>query len=386
MKEEETALHVSSPSCRVGRIETILLCFVVFAQKIQCLAFHFQPAQSYLKHRTFNHRLRHLFEHAASETVSSNPINAPNSTVLSPSPLRPCFYKDSRGQRRVRWELDTLVVGQELECTIPSNFSLCLGRTGSKVFCECGVGRCRDGQNWKIVFGMLRLDARKESVARKQLQRLKKKEIFTAYVSRIRTHNDQFDIVLKAEEVLPKRPLVSVGQLVPGQNVVGQVDRVKPYGVLLRIQNEEGVEVNRHGLLHIKTVADLFGHYIDKEEGLKQAGLNRGDRIKLQVASVQSKRLLLDFTDEAKAAAQEEKTRRKDRKDREASTPPTKLASQASVVGSGASSQPNTVIDSSPSPSSEDGNSDDEDLEDEEDWDDYDELNDIEDQLGLGTY
>ena len=88
--------------------------------------------------------------------------------------------------------------------------------------------------------------------------------------------------------------------------------RVEPYGVLL------DVGANRDGLLHIQQVSQFFQRYIDKEEGLKrEAGLERGARGVLQVLSNNNKkRLLLDFTKEAKREVKElrKEERKKKRK------------------------------------------------------------------------
>ena len=52
------------------------------------------------------------------------------------------------------------------------------------------------------------------------------------------------------------------------------------------------------GLLHISTVADLYGKYINKETGLAKAGLELNARIRVAVASNQNKRLALRFTND----------------------------------------------------------------------------------------
>lgn len=80
-----------------------------------------------------------------------------------------------------------------------------------------------------------------------------------------------------------------------------QVVQVRSYGVFV------DVGVSRLGLLHINTVADFFGTYIDKKKGLRKAGLEEGAEIKVSVQSNQRKRLALDFTEDSKMEMQREK-------------------------------------------------------------------------------
>ena len=300
-------------------------------------------------------------------------------------------------------ELDSLTIGQELECSIPTYSNLFSGKRGHKIFCECGVGRCRDGETWKMVFGMLRLD-RKESAARKKLQRLKEKKSFTAYVSRLRPDNDEFEIVLTTDNIpQQQKQLVSLSSLRIGQEVIGTVNRVEPYGVLVQVQadNEGNAVFNRHGLLHIQKVADLFGTFINKEQGLKESGLGKGDKVRLQVASLKSKRLYLDFTDDVKAAAEQE--RQEAEQIREKNQAAQEVAAARSVPGLVASVNieeeatmmiPSFEIDDNLKSIDNEGDAMDDNYDEDEDEDeyyddddeDYDEDRDIEDQLGLGTY
>ncbi|GKY92281.1 hypothetical protein MPSEU_000199200 [Mayamaea pseudoterrestris] len=326
---------------------------------------------------------------------SKSTIEASKNTTIS---KRPCFYRNHKDQWKKRIELDSLSLNQPLECTIPSNAKLLVGKTGNKVFCECGVCTYKGkNNNYKLVFGMLRLD-RKESAARKKLQKLKSKPCFSAYVSRIRPCNDEFEISLVAAAAEHDAtttttaaaigPKVSVSRLRVGQQVIGRVERVEPYGVLVSVETDAGT-VNRHGLVHVQRVADLFGHYINKEQGLKDAGLGRGERIRLQVASVESKRLFLDFTDEVKeAAAQEREERRKEKETKQAER--NAVASPAERVVPVASSPAVALpVSSTDASVNEVDQEDDYDDDEDEDWDedeDYDEDRDIEDQLGLGTY
>uniref|UniRef100_A0A7S3L198 S1 motif domain-containing protein n=1 Tax=Amphora coffeiformis TaxID=265554 RepID=A0A7S3L198_9STRA len=277
-----------------------------------------------------------------------------------------------------RLELSELQIGQELQATIVQE--LLQAKTGPKVFCEVGVGRYRpqyahrtenigdnnndnnnnDNNNthgtdngntdnnkpsqrkdWKIVTAMLRLGppGKKESVARKRAQRLRNKPYFPVYVSRIRLANTALEVCLTQAEALEaaRNDAAARGQkdndnnnngngsttttawknLVPGQVVTGRVVRVEDYGVLVQIDGAQ----RRHGLLHIQTVADLLGRFIDKKTGLiETAGLERGTRVQLQVGASSSsstkkgKEIALEFTDEAQQAAAEERQKKTERK------------------------------------------------------------------------
>jgi hypothetical protein len=60
-------------------------------------------------------------------------------------------------------------------------------------------------------------------------------------------------------------------------------------------------------LLHIKKVPDLYERYIRKKDGLEEAGLEKGRRVRLQVLQEDKKWLELDFTNELKAESAAEK-------------------------------------------------------------------------------
>eukprot|EP00527_Entomoneis_sp_CCMP2396_P004385 CAMPEP_0198141984 /NCGR_PEP_ID=MMETSP1443-20131203/4888_1 /TAXON_ID=186043 /ORGANISM="Entomoneis sp., Strain CCMP2396" /LENGTH=350 /DNA_ID=CAMNT_0043804893 /DNA_START=307 /DNA_END=1355 /DNA_ORIENTATION=+ len=347
---------------------------------------------------------------------------------------RPCFYKSpTRNWWLPRKELSELEVGQKLEATIVQE--LFDGKTGPKIFCEVGVGRCRDKEKWKIVTAMLRMGHRgaKRSVVSKRVARLRKKEhgVFSVYVSRIRPDNDQLEVVLNEDElkkVTDKPTKVSVSSLQAGQEVAGEVVRVEPFGVMV------DVGANRVGLLHIKRVSRLMQKYTDKEEGLKKSGLTKGSQVLLQVESVKRKRLFLDFTDAVKGEALRKKkgSTLESGGSLETQTVPSKAATTASSADQSASSSttvqlpkeqlpkdtPSTsASQASPNQSapstttttqvnnqlSADEEADwaayaamqqgtpsevdqkDDDAEEEEDYDDnYDEDRDIEDSLGLG--
>ena len=313
-----------------------------------------------------------------------------------------CYYKSpsSAGRWKPRIELSELSIGQELPDAVVVQ-ELIEGKTGPKVFVDCGVGRFssrRKGGGWKIQTAMLRLNERKKSVAVKRAARLRRKEYFPVYVSRIRLDNDQLEVCLNPEDVAQyqeqqEKKRISVSNLKQGQECVGTVERVLDYGVLVN------VGANRRGLLHIQRVADLNGRFVNKADGLIEAGLERGARIKVQVLEpVQKKRLFLDFTEDVKQNAREETEKQKeaqqgnevmesDRKD--------SLGNEASVTPSGQS-----TLSSDPyaeyaqeaaayqkqnqAVAGEVGYDDDE--VDDDEYDDYDEDRDIEDALGLGTY
>jgi predicted RNA-binding protein with RPS1 domain len=315
--------------------------------------------------------------------TATTAVNNNNSTNISTR--RKCFYLSASTKNyKPRVELDDLVVGQELvDCVIVQE--LLDGKTGPKAYCDCGIGRCRDGVNWTIVNGMLRLD-RKESVAKKRIKRLQTSDAFTAYVSRIRPNNDQFEIVTSREliENYKERKFASAGALKPGQQVTGTVVRLEDYGVFVQLE-VDGAPVNRPGLLHIQRVADLYGCYINKKEGLEEAGLERGARVKLQVLSNDKQRLFLDFTDDVKAEADAE------RDEENEPTAQSKGCSVQTVDDQSVVSEEVMSAWAEYNPGGEGAES----LESENDVttqelyyedDDFDEDREIEDALGIGTY
>ena len=307
---------------------------------------------------------------------------------------RPCFFKSASGKWKERIELGDLTLGQELtDCHVVQE--LLDAKTGPKLFCDCGVGRTRDGQQWKIVTAVLRLDQdrRKLSVARKRAARLKGRPAFSGFVTRIRPDNDQFEICLSPEEAQSRqRPkLPGVSSLSVAQEVIGTVVRIENYGVLVN------VGVNRPGLLHIKTVADLVGKFVPPTvEGFEEVGLELGAKVKLQVQSNEKKRLFLDFTEDVKREAEQEREDRK-RKPEKQAIEVIEGDSGVQVDVDGPSSDAITDSFSALSKEeeaawaayafqSESAQEEEEDDDDEYDDDDYDEDRDIEDALGLGTY
>lgn len=183
------------------------------------------------------------------------------------------------------------------------------GKTGPKLFVECGVGRTHPRtQQWSIVFGMLRLERSKASVVLKRAERLRKRDSIPLFVSRVQADCGRLEVCTNQEDLesyISAAPKVPVMSLKPKDEVKGTVINVLPYGVIVDIG------ANRRGLLHIRSVAQLYGRYIKKEEGLVEAGLGKGTKVRLMVESNEKRRLLLDFTDDVKEGAQAEREIRK---------------------------------------------------------------------------
>lgn len=306
----------------------------------------------------------HLFDISArrSQPTPITPLSA------VPGERVPCFFRSrASGKWKPRLELSDLTVGQELEdCHVVQE--LLDAKTGPKLFVDCGVGRCHGGK-WKIVNGMLRLD-RKQSAARKRASRLRKKSSFSAFVSRIRPENQQFEVAIKQVQDRPKK--VPVSSLKAGEQVTGTVERLEDYGALV------DVGANRHGLLHIQRVADLYGRYIDKAKGLSKAGLERGARLRLKVASNEQSRLFLDFTDDVKEDSGTDKEA-ETAQQTEFEERPTDSSAVSSKDGH---SSTTLISDEEATAWAEYADYAEEEVEEEE----YDEDRDIEDALGLGTY
>jgi predicted RNA-binding protein with RPS1 domain len=250
------------------------------------------------------------------------------------------------------------------------------------VFFDCGVGRINHKGEWQMVNGMMRLGKNvKVSVTKKQATRLRRKDYVQVVVSRVYPQGARFEVVsLDTAAVQPQEQpkLIPAFALIPKQELVGTVMRVTDYGVFV------DVNANRRGLLHIQKVADLYGRYINKEQGLVDAGLERGARIRVVVLSNEKKRLFLDFTDDVKQDAETERIQ--DEMKRQA---------EERVVVTPVQEQEQSDQKESYEISEEEAaawvayaSTDDESYEREspENDDDYDEERDIEDALGLGTY
>lgn len=236
-------------------------------------------------------------EKASNDNLSSGPISATfnRSKGHDGGPLK-CYWKPkgpkSRWQERIN--IQDLKVGQELSGHLVEEFLG--GKTGPKLFFDCGVGRTnpKTGE-WSIVNGMLRLDRTKASVTKKRTIRYRKKDQVPLFVARIQPECAQLEVCSTVEDLAKYTnvvPKVSITSLKSNQEVVGEVVKLLPYGAVV------DVGANCRGLLHITKVANLYGRYIDKEEGLQEAGLQTGTKVRLKVASINKRRLSLEFTDD----------------------------------------------------------------------------------------
>ena len=267
------------------------------------------------------------------------------------------------------------------------------GTTGPKVYLDVGVCRLDRNGKWQIANGMMRLGGKghKSSVTRKRATRLRRRAVVPVVVSRIYPSCARFEVVTDDTAILPNVPLlIPASTLKPGQELVGTVTRVLPFGVFV------DVGANRNGLLHIQKVADLYQHYIDKEEGLEQAGLERGARIRVAVVENDRKRLFLDFTDDVKQQAAEEAkadTAATVVKESDAVVETTTTLSEKRIPveeqeqsGESASAAYASTSEEEAAAWAAYAGTDEEEYIYEEDDGDYDEDKDIEDALGLGSY
>jgi len=258
---------------------------------------------------------------SSSDTVAASTASETTTTTKeSRGPYeRPCRYNLS-GRWIDRVELQHLEIGQNLTgVQLENKYNLLAGKTGPKVFFECGVGRVDAEGRWQMVNGMLRLGKKgtKKSVTRKRADRLGGGREVELFVSNIDLNSGRLEVRTSSEQALEeaekKVKKISASSLTEGQELVGKVVRLEPYGAFL------DVGANRLGLLHIKRVADLFGKYIQKEKGMEEvAGLERGVNIRVSVLSNEKKgKLFLDFTDDVKEDAEREKEERKRDTERE---------------------------------------------------------------------
>ena len=394
-----------------------------------------------------------------------SPALSPHSSDIESSKRPPCFWKpkgeglndemaatkskqstNPRRDRGPRWRprvhLDDLKVGDRLDGSHVVQ-ELLDGKTGPKIFVECGVGRTSpkrkrkktrsidsDGdeesistssnnnknkyddddydESWSIVYGMVRLGHKgmKASVVRKRSAKLRSRDSFPVWVTRIRPECAWLEVCTREDDLAPylkeaKQPRKTpVTSLQPQQEVKGEVVKIFPYGVLV------DVGANRPGLLHVRKIASLYNKFIDKEQGIIDAGLPKGTKVRLQVESIESRRLFLDFTDDVKDEAkaeierikEEKKQRRKQRKQqlREQKQQKDMVAmqalNQAPVVDSALSSTSadsqtaNIVGVSDDNIPNEIYEADDDDDDDDDEEEEYDEDEAIEDAFGLDMY
>jgi len=219
------------------------------------------------------------------------------------SEIKSCLYKSSEGWKQ-RIQLNELEVGQKIIGEKIAGTDLLGGKTGPKLFFECGVGRVDARGKWHMVSAMLRFQTKytKISVIRKRTAKFSENQV-ELYVHRIRLDNGQLEVCADHETLLSaiandkKNSIVPSSSLKVGQELVGTVIELRPYGCLV------DVGANRRGLLHIQKVADLYGKYIKKESGLKMAGLEQGAIIRVAVLENKKKRLALDFAKDVKEDA-----------------------------------------------------------------------------------
>jgi predicted RNA-binding protein with RPS1 domain len=333
--------------------------------------------------RTWDHVNRLSFTRCFESSPTAGGVEVPPSS--SPDEPKPCMwrptYKGGRWHERIN--LEDLKVGQNLTGYVVEE--LLGGKTGPKIFFECGVGRKNNGvgkySKWNIVNGMLRLNREKIAVTKKRATRLRKKEKVELYVSRVQPGCGRLEVCLDPEDVkvYKGKPKVPVTSLKVDQEVKGEIVKLLPYGVMV------DVGANRLGLLHIQKVADLYEKYVDKEKGLFNFGLERGAKVRLKVAAIEERRISLDFTNDVKEQAKEARAPKSKEIPVEVIAPQSQkdvdmseeeLASWAAYsAGEETSKETNQeVIEEN------------EEDEEEEDDDDYDEDKDIEDAMGLGTY
>eukprot|EP00531_Pseudo-nitzschia_arenysensis_P015173 CAMPEP_0116128342 /NCGR_PEP_ID=MMETSP0329-20121206/7312_1 /TAXON_ID=697910 /ORGANISM="Pseudo-nitzschia arenysensis, Strain B593" /LENGTH=358 /DNA_ID=CAMNT_0003622481 /DNA_START=126 /DNA_END=1202 /DNA_ORIENTATION=- len=311
--------------------------------------------------------------------LSTNDVNAEvkssNSTVTRPSFWKP---KAAKSRWKERFLLEDLEIGQEISGHVVQDFLE--AKTGPKLYFECGVGRINRLGNWSIVNGMLRLDRGKASVARKRAARFRNKDSVQLYVSRIQKECGRLEVSAKIEDVkkYTSEPKISVTSLQKNQEVIGKVVKLHPYGAIIDIG------ANVKGLLHITKVASVMNRYIDKEEGLKSAGLERGAKVRLMVESIEKRRLSLDFTEDVKEEASREKMKEKETANEKQPLAEENGYSQedldawAEYASQGVQTEKpeEEVVD----------DDDDDDFDDEYEYDHYDEEMDIESSLGLDMY
>ena len=214
-----------------------------------------------------------------------------------PSASGECYYKRIDGPWKPRKELSSLAIGQRLFATklLPKT-DLLDGKTGPKVFLECGIGRKNEKGKWSIVNGMARIGRRgmKKSVVRKKLMKnFPPDTLIEVYVSKISPEEGRLEVCFSREEALEKgslEPKIPASSLKAGEELTGTVHSVKPYGLFVDIN------ANRNGLIHISKVAKRQDAYIAKEDGLKSLGLVRGSPVSVIVLSNDRKRLELDFS------------------------------------------------------------------------------------------
>jgi len=345
------------------------------------------------------HNLQQIIQVTKTPSFLKNSANNDDTETCVEPILPPCYYNSGNNQWKQRIQLKDLEVGQKIVGWKISNTDLLNGRTGPKIFFECGVGRIGHKGKWEMVSGMLRVakNYSKPKVVKKKIKRYTGKEV-ELYVRKIRLDEGRLEVCtsleLLEEEIKTEQATgfehLSLSQLKAGEEVVGTVVDVRSYGVMVDIG------ANRNGLLHIQKVADLYMRYIKKEEGLIKAGLEKGAELRLAVSSIEKKRLFLDFTQDTKDFA--DKVREEEKEARKASL---KLADEKYAL-EGQEDSTSESLDQPRAANPNEGDqqeyfdpyyNDDEaadwaayNVYDDEAEDDGDEDRDIEDALGIGFY
>jgi predicted RNA-binding protein with RPS1 domain len=300
-----------------------------------------------------------------------------------------CIYKRADGQWKRRRDISELRIGQRLFANRLVQNDLLDGKTGAKVFFECGVGAL-DSSGWRMINGMMRVGGRetKKSVVQKRLKRLKStnnnSSLVEVYVSRINLEEKRFEVLPSYEEAInyekniaPRR--IPVSSLHVGQELIGKIVRVEPYGAII------DVGANKNGLLHINTVAKLTGTKdVFKPNGLKELGIVRKSQVRVSVlsndykqyrnsASTQpgakgkwARQLELDFTEGAKEEAERE---RQEAREKLIAERRAKWESRRGIIKNNTSAEEKVVHDNA-----------------DEEYEEYDEDRALEESLGLDYY
>mmetsp|Transcript_9002 Transcript_9002/g.26757 ORF Transcript_9002/g.26757 Transcript_9002/m.26757 type:complete len:380 (+) Transcript_9002:102-1241(+) len=294
-----------------------------------------------------------------------------------------CFWrpKGPKSWWIERIKIEDLKVGQELSGHVVQEFLE--AKTGPKLYFECGIGRTDKNGDWRIVNGMLRLERGKASVARKRAARFRRKDHVQLFVSRVQKECGRLEVCAKVEDVQKyDKPKISVTSLKKNQEVTGEVVKLYPYGAIVDIG------ANVRGLIHITKVSRLLNQYVNKEEGLKNAGLEKGAKVRLMVESVKNRRLSLDFTDDVKEDVLLERGGKKQQTDEPDNSQNTQELEDW-VAYANQQAQKESAVKESSNDSTVGGDEYSDDYGDDydDDYDDkYDEEMDIESSLGLDMY
>ena len=340
------------------------------AESFVCRVPHAVPTSQHCPHHHKSKTLQRDVSVSITTTAASN-----DSVSSNKSESGECYYRRIDGPWRPRRELHSLFIGERLFATRLPSCDLLEGKTGPKVFLECGVGRKSKGGKWNIVNGMLRIPGKrgmKTSVARKKAKKISD-SLVEVYVSKLRLDHGSFEVCLSREEALSsyEEKKIPCSSLKPGEKLSGKVKHIKDYGVFV------DVGANRNGLIHISKVATAQNRYINKKEGLKSAGLARGSTVRVIVLNNEKKRLQLDLVTE------EEQSPEDDRSDVSTTTD---LADSEEALGAAYNSNESTEDISTEEADMWAAYAAYENVEEEEDEDYYDEDEEIEDALGIGSY